>query len=62
MSVKKNLMIFVTPTVVDPAGNRVHSDNDLPFAQTAIPPQPMGAGKVTETVRPANLSELKPQQ
>ncbi len=25
-AVKKNLLIFVTPTIVDPAGNRVHSD------------------------------------
>lgn len=48
---KKNLMIFVTATIVDPAGNRVHSDDDLPFAQTAVPVQPPGAGKVTETVQ-----------
>jgi hypothetical protein len=44
-------MIFVTATIVDPAGNRVHSDDDLPFAQTAVPPQPPGAGKATETVK-----------
>jgi general secretion pathway protein D len=50
-SVKKNLMIFVTPTIVDPAGNRVHSDDELPFAQIAIPPQPPGAGQITETTR-----------
>jgi general secretion pathway protein D len=36
---KKNLLIFVTPTIIDPAGNRVHSDEDLPFAQSSIPPQ-----------------------
>jgi general secretion pathway protein D len=48
-SVKKNLMIFVTPTIVDPAGNRVHSDDELPFAQNTIPPQPPGAGQMTET-------------
>lgn len=36
---KKNLLIFVTPTIIDPAGNRVHSEEDLPFAQTGIPPQ-----------------------
>jgi type II secretory pathway component GspD/PulD (secretin) len=36
---KKNLMIFVTATIVDPAGNRVHSDDELPFAQTAVPAQ-----------------------
>ena len=47
---KKNLMIFVTATIVDPAGNRVHSDDDLPFAQTAVPPQPPGAGVSSDTV------------
>jgi general secretion pathway protein D len=41
-SVKKNLMIFVTATIVDPAGNRMHSDDELPFAQTTIPPQEPG--------------------
>jgi general secretion pathway protein D len=39
---KKNLMIFVTATMVDPAGNRVHSDDELPFAQNSIPPQEPG--------------------
>jgi type II secretory pathway component GspD/PulD (secretin)/tetratricopeptide (TPR) repeat protein len=38
-SEKKNLLIFVTPTIIDPAGNRVHTDEDLPFAQTTLPPQ-----------------------
>jgi general secretion pathway protein D len=37
---KKNLTIFVTATIIDPAGNRVHSDDELPFAQNAIPSQP----------------------
>jgi len=50
-SVKKNLMIFVTATIVDPAGNRVHSDDELPFAQNTIPPQPPGAGQISETVK-----------
>ena len=36
---KKNLVIFVTPTIIDPAGNRVHTEADLPFAQNAIPAQ-----------------------
>jgi hypothetical protein len=40
--VKKNLMIFVTATIVDPAGNRVHSDDELPFAQSTIPQQQPG--------------------
>jgi general secretion pathway protein D len=42
ISAKKNLMIFVTATIVDPAGNRVHSDDELPFAQSTIPPQQPG--------------------
>ena len=48
-SVKKNLMIFVTATIVDPAGNRVHSDDELPFAQSTIPLQQPGV-----EVRPGN--------
>ncbi len=36
---KKNLVIFVTPTIIDPAGNRMHSDDELPFAQHSIPVQ-----------------------
>ena len=47
-TVKKNLMIFVTATVVDPAGNRVHSDDELPFAQSATPVQPEGYSAVKE--------------
>jgi general secretion pathway protein D len=39
-TVKHNLMIFVTATIVDPAGSRVHTDDDLPFAQTTVPVQP----------------------
>jgi general secretion pathway protein D len=38
-SKKTSLVIFVTPTIIDPAGNRVHSEEDLPFAQTSIPKQ-----------------------
>ncbi len=55
VTTKKNLMIFVTATVVDPAGNRVHSDDDLPFAQTTIPAQPPGAGEVKETVQKVRM-------
>jgi len=36
---KKNLMIFVTPTIIDPAGNRYHSEDEMPFAQYQIPEQ-----------------------
>lgn len=52
---KNNLMIFVTATIVDPAGNRVHSDDELPFAQTSIPPQPPGASHMTESVRTVHM-------
>jgi general secretion pathway protein D len=47
-AVKKNLMIFVTATIIDPAGNRVHSDDELPFTQSAVPVQPVGGGVVKE--------------
>ncbi len=36
---KRNLVIFVTPTIIDPSGRRVHSDEDLPFAKSTIPVQ-----------------------
>ena len=39
-SVEKELLVFITATIVDPAGNRIRSDADLPFAPTGIPPQP----------------------
>jgi general secretion pathway protein D len=37
---KQNLMIFVTPTLIDPAGNRVHTDEQLPFSRNSVPQQP----------------------
>ena len=36
---KKNLLIFVTPTIIDPAGNRLHSEDEMPFAQGVVPSQ-----------------------
>lgn len=36
---KKNLVIFVTPTIIDPAGNRVHTDEEMPFAANNTPRQ-----------------------
>ncbi len=38
-STKKNLIIFVTPTIIDPAGNRIHSPDNLPFDPNRIPQQ-----------------------
>jgi general secretion pathway protein D len=42
---KKNLMIFVTPTIIDPAGNRMHSDEEMPFAQHPLPLAPGTAAR-----------------
>lgn len=36
---KKNLVVFVTPTIIDPAGNRVHSEDNLPYNPNLIPAQ-----------------------
>jgi general secretion pathway protein D len=38
-SSKKNLMIFVTPTLIDPAGNKIHSEDNLPYDPNKIPAQ-----------------------
>lgn len=38
-STKKNLVIFVTPTIIDPAGNRVHTSDNLPYDPNRIPEQ-----------------------
>jgi type II secretory pathway component GspD/PulD (secretin) len=34
------LLVFITATIVDKEGNRIHSDDELPFAQKGVPPQP----------------------
>lgn len=39
-SLRKQLLVFVTPTIVDPAGNRVHSAENLPYDPNRVPPQP----------------------
>ena len=36
---KTRLLVFVTTTLVDSVGNRIHSDDKLPFNPSAIPPQ-----------------------
>jgi hypothetical protein len=36
----RQILVLVTATIVDPAGNRVHSDDELPFNPSTIPPQP----------------------
>lgn len=37
--VNKVRVVFVTVTIIDPAGNRVHTDADMPFAKSSAPPQ-----------------------
>jgi type II secretory pathway component GspD/PulD (secretin)/tetratricopeptide (TPR) repeat protein len=44
-STKDNLLIFVTPVLIDPAGNRLHSEDEMPFAQSDIPVQSPAASK-----------------
>ena len=43
-SVENHLMVFVTASIVDPAGNRLHSDDEMrqiqEIAKKSIPPQP----------------------
>jgi general secretion pathway protein D len=39
-SEKKNLIIFVTPTIIDPAGNRIFDRENPPYDPNTIPPQP----------------------
>jgi general secretion pathway protein D len=40
---KKNLVVFVTAKIIDPAGNRVHADDNLPYDPNTIPVQKPGA-------------------
>jgi type II secretory pathway component GspD/PulD (secretin) len=46
---ESNLMVFITATIVDPAGNRIHKGGntpiigDMPRMPTGIPPQPSQA-------------------
>ncbi|HEX9047814.1 MAG TPA: hypothetical protein VF988_12375 [Verrucomicrobiae bacterium] len=56
---KNNLMIFVTATIVDPSGSRVHTDDELPFAQAAVPVQPAENVAPTESVKTVGISELR---
>jgi general secretion pathway protein D len=51
---KRNLMIFITATMIDPAGNRVHSEDELPFAQTGVPQQNPNPGTEVLTTQPAD--------
>ncbi len=36
---KKNLVVFVTARIIDPAGNKVHTDDNLPYDPSVMPVQ-----------------------
>jgi hypothetical protein len=36
---KKSVLVFVTPTIIDPAGNAVHTDADIPERTNSVPSQ-----------------------
>jgi len=37
------LVVLVTPTLVEPTGNRTHAEDELPFAETSFPPEAKAA-------------------
>ncbi len=36
---KRNLIIFITPTIIDPAGNPVHTPDNMPYDPSLLPDQ-----------------------
>ncbi len=36
----KEILVLITATILDPAGNRVHANAEIPFAAGAVPSQP----------------------
>ena len=60
----KELLVFITATIIDPAGNRVHSDDELPFAQDATPAQPQGQVNIPSSLLnpPAHIITLQGRQ
>jgi len=36
---RQNLIVFITPRIIDPTGNPVHTDEKMPFTKTSLPPQ-----------------------
>ncbi len=55
---KKNLVIFVTPTIIDPAGNRIFDKNNMPYDPNTLPAPSVSAPVVnttTTTVAPSGV-------
>jgi len=42
---EKAMLVFITPRIIDPAGNPVHTDADLPARTNSVPSQPPPALK-----------------
>lgn len=40
---RSRLLVFITPTVLGDAGKPLHTDEEMPFATDAVPPQPRPA-------------------
>jgi hypothetical protein len=41
---RANLMVFITVRLIDPAGNLVHTEEEMPFVKESIPPKTPGNG------------------
>jgi general secretion pathway protein D len=39
-TIRKSVLVFITPTIIDAAGNRIHTDEDMAFANDTFPLQP----------------------
>jgi hypothetical protein len=39
---KNQLLVFITPTIVDDGGHRVHTEEQMPFSRERVPTQPSG--------------------
>lgn len=59
---KRNLMIFVTPTMIDAAGNPLHSAEEMPFAQTSVPTQKAAAPTAEATPVPSAAAAPAPAE
>jgi general secretion pathway protein D len=53
---KKNLLIFVSPTIIDPAGNKLHTEDEMPFAAPGVTYRP----EMRSSVPPLGLSPQNP--
>ena len=53
---KKNLLIFVSPTIIDPAGNKMHTEEEMPFASPGVTYRP----EMRSSVPPLGISPQNP--